>query len=792
MQTFGKTRRAMFKASCLAAASGMMCLASPALAQEADAPEEANSATQGNTIIVTARKREESLQDTPLSIQAFSEEEIARSDIADLADLAAFAPGVSLFENTDRGYGQVFIRGMQNTPPVGDTSRELASVFIDGVYFVGGVSGINTDNIERVEVIKGPQSALYGRSTFSGAINFITRTPSDEFSGKFRAKVAEDQNYEFGASMDIPLVPGIASARLSGQYRTFGGQYRNQLNNERLGEEEDWSLTGQLFLTPAPGLSAKLTASYLEQDDGPAASVLTGKSPTHNFTSPSGATFFDGVLEWDGIVEQNSFPSSPADVFAFPPIPVVPFTDFGRLGRLKNGLSREFLFTSWNVEYEGDAGYSVTYLGSYSKDDAARLFDFEYSAEPNYFGSRQTDSEAHSHELRIASPGDDRFTWLVGGFYMEQDLFERDPGGIFGSGTFAAAFGITGDQVLVGPGPRTIVDLEIVNKAVFGSVGFDVTDALSVSFEGRYQEDELTDPNVPTQSTKAFLPRAIVEYQASPDVLLYAVAAKGLRPTVINTQFIQRTPAEQDALRAEYPELDIGTTAPKEEIWSYEVGAKTTLMDGRMIFNINGYYADWKDQQVLQSLLFDFGQGVASTLVTVNGSDVEAYGIELQTALELSDQFNLSGNFSWNKTKLVGPGSDAIIARFFLDDTPNGERLPQTPEFSGSVIADYRQDGVFGDAGLFLRAEGVYVGSRFADTLNLAETGASFDVNLRAGLDFGNFAVTAFVENLFNDMTFESLRSNADCATTAACSLRAYEAVLPRKRQIGLIAELSF
>ena len=774
---------------CSAALIAAGSFSQTASAQDAGAER---SETSGNPIIVTARKREESLQETPLSIQAFSEQDLALSDVADLSDLAALAPGVSLFENTDRGYGQVFIRGMQNTPPVGDTSRELASAFIDGVYYVGGVSGINTDNIERIEVIKGPQSALYGRSTFSGAINFITKTPDDEFSGKVRAKIAQDSNYEFGASVDIPIAPGIAAARVSGNYRTFGGQYRNQLNNGRLGEEEDWSLTGQLFLTPAPGLSAKFTASYLEQDDGPAASVLTGKTPTHNFTSPSGATFFEGVLEWDGVVEQNAFPSNPADVFAFPPVPIVPFNDFERIGRLENGLSREFLFTSWNVEYEGDAGYSVTYLGSYSKDDAARMFDFEYSAEPNYFGSRQTDSDAHSHELRIASPGDDRFTWLIGGFYMEQDLFERDPGGIFGSGTFASLFGVTGDQVLVGPGPRTIVDLEIKNKALFGSIGFNVTDALSVSLEGRYQQDELTDPTVPTEKTKAFLPRAILEYQASPDVLLYAVAAKGLRPTVINTQFIQRTQAEQDALRGAYPELDINATAPKEEIWSYEVGAKTTMLDGRMIFNINGYYADWKDQQVLQSLLFDFGSGIASTLVTVNGSDIEAYGLELQAALEVNDEFNLSGNFAWNKTKLVGPGSDATIARFFLDDTPNGERLPQVPEISGSVIADYRQQGVFGDADLFLRAEGVYVGSRYADTLNLTETGSSFDLNLRAGLDFGSFVLTAFVENLFNDKTFESLRSNADCATTSACSLRAYEAVLPRKRQFGLIVEASF
>ena len=765
-----------------------LIVASPA-AMAQDRTETAARSGSG-VIIVTARKRAETLQETPLSIQALTGEDIERSDIADLDDIAAFAPGVTLFENTDRGYGQVFIRGMQSTPPVGDTSRELASIFIDGVYYTGGVSGINTDNIERVEVIKGPQSALYGRSTFSGAINFITRTPGDSFSGQVRAKVATDENYEISGSLEGPIAKDILSARISGRFRTFGGQYTNQLNFQPLGEEEDWSVSGQLYFTPAPGLTAKLTATYLEQEDGPPATVLTGKQPVQTLTSPSGATFVDGVLGFDGIVEQNTFPTDRADVFSFPGA-LAPFTDFARLGRLKEGLNRDFLFTSWDIGYEGDGGYSINYLGSYSRDDAARLYDFEFSRENNFFGSRQTDSKAHSHELRIASPGENRFSWLVGGFYMEQDLFERDPGGIFGPGVFGFT-GITGNQVVILPGPRTIVDLNIVNKALFASVDFAFTEQLSISLEGRYQIDELTDPNVPTQKTKAFLPRGILEYQASPDLLIYAVAAKGLRPTVINTQFIQRTDAEKAALRAAFPNLTINPTAPKEEIWSYELGAKTTMLDGRMTFNINGYYADWKSRQDLQSLLFDFGAGIASTLVTISGTDVEAYGIEAEVALDVTDSFKLSGNFAWNHTELVGQGSDANLARFLLNGVPNGQRMPQVPEFSGAMIADYRQDAVIGDLGFFARAEGIYVGSRYASTLNFTETGSSFDVNLRAGVETDSLEIGFFVENLFNDDTFESLRSNADCATTAACTLRAYEAVLPRKRQLGVVVGAKF
>jgi iron complex outermembrane receptor protein len=769
---------------------------SPAIAQNAEAEPAANNndAPNPNIIIVTARLREESLQDTPLSIQALTAEDLEKSGIADLSDIANFAPGLTLFENTDRGYGQVFLRGMSSTPPVGDTSRELASVFIDGIYYIGGVSGINTDNLERVEVVKGPQSALYGRSTFSGAINFITKKPGNEWSGNVSTTLATYGEFEASGSIAGPIVEDVLAVRVSGKYRNFDGQYRNGLNGQRLGQEEDYSVSGKIFFTPSDRFSLSLSASYLEQDDGAPSTVLTGKQPIHNFTSPSGRTFFQGVLPVETVIEQNVFPSDRANIFSanFATFSADPFTDFDRIGLLRNGMERDFLFTSWDAEYEFAGGYSLSYKGGYSKENAARLYDFELSREENYFGQRTSESDSHSHELRLASPGNDRLRWLVGAFYLQQDLYEQDPGGIFGPGTFASLFGIQPGQVLILPGPRVIVDLDIKNTALFASVGYDFTDQLSLSLEGRYQNDELETPGFPSQSTKAFLPRAILDYQASDDVLLYAVAAKGLRPSVINTQFLQRPTDEQAALIAAFPSLTIGATAPKEQIWSYEVGAKTTLLDGRAVFNVNAYYSDWSDRQVLESLLFDFGAGVSSTLVTIGGSDVEAYGIELQSSLQITPELMAGVNAAWNKTRLTGDGKDGNIARFLLVDTVDGQRLPQSPEISGTFMTEYRNRFGSSDTEYFLRGEAIYVGSRFASTLNLTETGDSLDINLRAGIDTDNFGVSVFVENLLQDKTFESVRSNADCATDPNCGLSAYEAVLPKKRQIGITIKGKF
>jgi len=771
---------------------------------ESSPPTESATAGGRDEIVVTARKRSESLQDVPLSVQALSAEEIQRANIVDLADLTNFTPGVALFENIDRGYGQVFIRGMQNTPPVGDTTRELASIFIDGIYYTGGVSAVNLDNVERVEVIKGPQSALFGRSTFSGAINFISKTPANEFGANVSVTAATDEEYVVGGSVEGPLIDDLLAGRISARYREFGGQYTNSLNGDPLGEEQDEFVTGQLYFTPLDWLSAKLTGTYQKQEDGPPSSVLTGKGPVQNFTSASGATFVNGRVPLEGPIAQNRFPSNNANIrsvdapaFTFPQFDGTPGS--GRLDFRRNGLDREFKFLSLDVTAELAGGYTLSYLGGYSDEEARRLWDFELSAEDNYYGWRATDSESSSHELRLTSPGEDRLRWLAGVSYLQQELFERDPGAIFGVGVLGG-LGLPVGAVAVAAGPRVIVDREIENTAVFGSLAYDVTDRLTLSAEARYQIDDLTDTvdratgQTLSGDTKTFLPRVIAEFDYNDDVMFYAVVAKGVRPTTINSQFAGRTPEQQAIIRAEFPELDVQILVPEEEIWSYEVGAKSTLFDGRMVLNANAYYSDWSDYQDIQSLLADIdGDGLPDpTLATVSGTDIDIYGIELETSYAFTDNWYAGLTAAWNVSELTGAAGDSQQQRFLLQDRPNGERLPQTPEYAATAITQYTAALKNTGFDWFLRGEAVYVGSRYASTLNLAETGSSFDVNTRLGIENERYTVVVFAENLFDNDTFESLRSNADCATTSACSGRAYEAVLARQRQIGLTLQARF
>ncbi|WP_439532229.1 TonB-dependent receptor [Polymorphobacter sp.] len=780
----------------LLASASALVIAAPATAQETADAAEAGSAE----IVVTARKRAESLQDVPLSVQAFTAETLEASNILNLEGLAAFAPGVQLFQNVDRGYGQVFIRGLQNTPPVGDTSRELASIFIDGIYFTGGVAAINTDNIERVEVIRGPQSALFGRSTFSGAINFITKTPGNDIRATISGTAATYDDYNISASLDAPLIKDKLSARLSGRFRDFGGQYTNALNGAALGAQQDISGTGQLYFTPTERFSAKFTATYVEQRDGPAAAMLVGRRPTHNFTLPNGETIYRGVLRPTGEApRQNDLPTNPARIVAFPgfaPFDSTPGNE--RLGLRRTGLERSFFFTSLALDQEIGDDLTLSYLGGYSQEKAERVNDFELSPEDNYYGARRTDSRSNAHELRLANADEARFRWMIGASFFHQTLYERDPGLIGGAGLLGAA-GLPVGSVAVTAGPRVIVDRKIRNYAGFASLGYSFTDELSLSLEGRWQRDELVDTlsratgQTLSGATNAFLPRAILEYKPSDDLLVYASAAKGLRPTTINSQYAARTDAQKARIQAAFPELTIDLLAPPESIWSYELGFKSTLLDGAMTFNANAYYSKWKDSQDLRSLLADIdGNGlIVGTLVTVNGPDIEAYGLELDTSIRAGRHLTLGGNFAWNHTALGGNQSEAGQLRFLLQARPNGERLAQTPEISGTAFAQV--DGDLGQsAGWFMRAEGIYVGSRYADSLNLTETGDSLDVNLRLGIKNDRYSATVFVTNLFQDRTFESLRGNADCATSTSCLARAFEVMLPNKRQFGVTLRANF
>ena len=222
-----KTMRKLCYAGVVAAIS-VTALPNLASAQNAMTIEE---------VVVTARKKEEKLQDIPMTVSALTTEDIDNRSIQSIEDIARFAPGLSFSKAFGRATDRPVIRGLGNVLAGVQFGVEAgAAYFVDGVYYPGDIQGIDLANLVRVEVIKGPQSALYGRNTYSGAINFITRDPSDEFSGGVRIIAAEDGEQDVRFNVSGPIIDNILSGSLSVRTYQFDGQWTNTVTNKTIGD----------------------------------------------------------------------------------------------------------------------------------------------------------------------------------------------------------------------------------------------------------------------------------------------------------------------------------------------------------------------------------------------------------------------------------------------------------------------------------------------------------------------------------------------------------------------------
>jgi iron complex outermembrane recepter protein len=246
-------------------------------ATAASAQESAGAAGL-DEVVVTARKRVESIQDAPLTIQAFTADQIDERGVESIADLSKFAPGLTFNQGSSRAASDFSIRGMTQVSPVGDNRKDLVTVFIDNVPYIGNPSAIGSEDLARVEVIKGPQSALFGKATFGGAISLITTTPGDETKGRVSVTAGSYGDRRLSGALEGALIEGKLSGRIVADFNEFDGYYQNVFGG-RLGATEQRYLSGTLNFTPTEDLSIRLRYSDRQDEDGPAPSVLIARSP---------------------------------------------------------------------------------------------------------------------------------------------------------------------------------------------------------------------------------------------------------------------------------------------------------------------------------------------------------------------------------------------------------------------------------------------------------------------------------------------------------------------------------
>ncbi len=732
-------------------------------------------------ISVTARKREESLLDVPLSVTVLTADDIEIKGVTQFKDIIDFTPGFFFAEHSvgrgDRSNRLLVVRGMRiNTE---NDHQQAATVFVDGAPMLGNViSGL--EDAARVEVIKGPQSAYFGRSTFAGAINFVTKTPSDEFQGKITAEGGRFGTTDVGVQIEGPLMEDVASYRISTSWYETNGHY--QLGNDpeqRLGQRETFDISGMLYITPSDRFSAKLRLHYWHDNDGPSAAFGYGRGNGEEYfnCNPPGSTLpphpDGGPNNW--ICGEAPFPTAqqingnfdlvgdkidllngiPSDGFSIDTAFEDPFLQ-------RFGLERRAWQASLVWDYEFENGITLSSISAYHSNEWMALDDLDRRAtevlpdEPNKT-LRDTallngrDLEDFSQEIRFSSADDQRLRWAVGGSFVHSEGV-RTSGFRVGGNVRSFSFG-------------NVFDIQ--TYGIFGSAAYDITDRLTLNFEARHQWDNLTEARTTGEESLSdtftnFTPRAILEFKPNDDITLYASYAKGTRPGAFNAALIGLPQSVLDQVKEQ---IGADLAVPEEKLDNYEVGFKGSFLNGRAQLTAALYLADWQAQTVgLATVTFPDRDDPEIIATNGTGGEIDLWGIEVEGIMAATDNLTLEGTFSFNDSEIQKAScSDCNFLLGFDDISGLGKQLSRNPKYQGSAGLMYK-DALTAAFDWYTRVDYIFTGSRWATDANLTKTGDSHRVNLRAGVETDTFRLELFGENIFDDKTFTNYQVLLDFA----------------------------
>ncbi|MEQ8935427.1 MAG: TonB-dependent receptor, partial [Amphiplicatus sp.] len=557
-------------------ATAMATLLSGAAYAQDEAAAEQQASRQGlDTIVITARKVEENLQDVPIAVTALGGKELAESQITDLSQIAGRVPSFT-YQSQNSLESEIFIRGVGSVRLNGATADASVGTFLDEVYI--GRRGSATPpifDLERLEVLRGPQGTLFGKNVVGGALSLITAKPQFEFGGSGYVSYGNYNTIHGAGHVTGPITDDIA-IRLAVYQNRHDGYAENIVRNEELEDLEAYAARLSLLWNINEAMTLNLTAD---------ASTEEGGGPSrHAVDNPFAAG--DGPVTPNLISQDPRTNESPYEQYA----------------------NKETI--GFTARLEWDLGpVTATYLGAYRKGDGdARWTQAGAGSPPSLTSSTLTQSEFHTgitQELRIASAQDQRFRWLAGLYYLDDDTRRR-------SRNTATSY-LPG-----GPGStRDVLDGDneyfqrgvSKNYAVFGEVGFDFTEDLTLTVGGRYTIDRKTwdieareysfGPPGSILSTapllgpfhvitddrwSEFTPKATLDWRFGDGQLVYASVAKGFKGGGWQG-------GAASAIAAETP-------YSPETAWTYEVGLKTDLLDNTIRFNIAAFYTDFKDLQV--------------------------------------------------------------------------------------------------------------------------------------------------------------------------------------------------
>ncbi len=793
-------RRHLYASSILV---GMTVLSTmPALAQQI---------AQGGLeeIVVTARKVEESLMEVPMSIAAVTAADIQAANVKDLAALSFYTPGLWVqFSTSGPGTSnrQLTFRGL---------SVSSGLIFVDGAPFAG-TGNPALEAVERIEALVGPQSAYFGRSTFSGAVNYVTKDPGDTFKGQIKGEYASFGTTDDSISLEGPIVPGKLTARVIGRHFAFGGAWTDAGNtSQKLGWRRDDSVFVTMVATPTDNLKAKMLLGFEDEDLGGFPSMaLMGRDPNPaviqslfcNLGGTFGAYWCGALPKADeipqSIISNNGdiLPNMQA-IFQNNPLnwPYMFDTSFKK----SYGTRQQTRLAHLNLDYSTASGWNFSSITAVHKSQYQTIAgeqqrDNRMTANPN-FGrvpnvlpwigfllQRQQIIYDASQELRVTSPQDQRLRGTLGGNWFTQ----RNPG-LVNAGFQPTTVAISGSQT------RSVSS----TPAVFGGLYFDITDKLTVGAEARYQWDNIKNqvkyptpgPEISAQYT-SFSPRITVDYKYAPNSVVYALWSRGYRPGGFNSTLIGQSAAVLNQLGTVGASIAFG----QEKLDNLELGWKATWLGGNLRTTIDGYLDKWRNGQVSQSISVLVPPTPPATApstflaqLTTNVGAVDLSGIEADVNARITDHLTVAANFAWAHSKVVSYVS-LLTARITGSTNVNGNAFPQAPTVVWSVSPTYTNH-LAGDWDWYARVDWRHRGKYYVDISNVAWIRGSEYIDLHLGMRRDNLSIEGYVTNVTGNMNFIAGGQSTDnLCCTGPSNVLAINLGLPQKRTWGIKGSYSF
>ncbi len=659
---------------------GLGLLASAGMAGTASAQDADESSGKLEEVLVTATFREENVQDIPVTVTAIGGDELEKADIFDPTTIALRVPGMTYGEFSP-GQAIISLRGVSSADDGAGLDNSVVA-FLDGVY-VGRVSVINFDmfDLERLEVLRGPQGTLFGRNAIGGAINVVTAKPSDEVTAKAGLTVGNEGILRYRGFLSGPLSEGL-KAKISYTHREHDGFVRNVLLNKDIGNEDQSSVRGQLMLT-TDSSEWLLSADYMDDDrDDMGRTPVVNRAPLLPILAANGGGGdHETAISKDGFSKRHGGGVSLQGDITF---------DKGKLTTITAFRSAR---TNWEMPSVGAPLGAIGLPFDEVIDDIIE------------------DVDTVSQELRWTSNLDGNLQYTAGLYYLNEEterteIFRITKAGTFGDPSNPFRETDVGSQAIIG-NEYAFTANETDSYAAYLEATWQPNDRWKMTFGGRFTRDEKDytaisvncalvknhDPSIvgtqfenfpecggqggslkiiaeafevnPSDSWSDFSPKVSAQYFASENTMFFGTISRGFKSGGFagsqGVEVVASDPVDQ------------------ETVTNFELGMKGDFFDRTLRLNVTGFYMDYQDLQIVR-----FGpvpQSEFGTFLTTNVGSADIYGMEAEATWLLTDHFQIAGFLALMDTK----ANDLVINGQDL----SGSKLRQAPDLSYNVRANY-------------------------------------------------------------------------------------------------------